>query len=50
MATIGCGFVCTLLVAEKIISEGVFQTIIISTVGAYIAGNTIESFKGKPDA
>lgn len=47
--TLGCGFVCTLLVVEKAISDVVFQYIILGTVGAYITGNTIESIKGRAE-
>jgi len=43
--TMGCGVVCTGLVIFKCISDGVFCTIILGTVGAYITGNVVEAKK-----
>lgn len=44
--TLGCGIVCTALVLFKVISDTVFATIILGTVGAYITGNTWEAISG----
>lgn len=38
--TLGCGAVCTLLVAFGRIEGAIFRDIILGTVAAYIAGNT----------
>ncbi len=48
--TVGCGFVCTLLVICGTISEQVFQYIIIGTVGAFITGNAWEGVRAKDEA
>jgi hypothetical protein len=37
--TVGCGVACTVLVWFTKISDQVFATIILGTVGAYIYGN-----------
>lgn len=37
--TVGCGVACTVLVWFAKISDGVFASIILGTVGAYIYGN-----------
>jgi hypothetical protein len=38
--TLGCGIVCTALVAFGHIEGAIFRDIILGTVAAYIAGNT----------
>jgi len=38
--TLGCGIVCTALVALGRIEGVIFRDIILGTVAAYIAGNT----------
>lgn len=43
--TMGCGVVCTALVWYGRISDEVFATVIIATVGAYIAGNSWQKVK-----
>lgn len=47
--TLGCGVACTLLVWFAKISDQVFATIILGTVGAYIGGNVWQK-KTQPDA
>lgn len=42
VATIGCGFACTVLVWFGKITPDVFQWTVISTVGAFIAGNVMQ--------
>ncbi len=48
--TLGCGIACTALVWFAKISDQVFATIIIATVGAYITGNVVQDVKSRPDA
>lgn len=43
--TIGCGAVCSILVAFAKIDSTAFASIIIATVGAFIAGDTYERVK-----
>lgn len=47
--TLGCGIACTLLVWFTKISDAVFATIILGTVGAYITGNVYQKSQ-QPDA
>jgi uncharacterized membrane protein YeaQ/YmgE (transglycosylase-associated protein family) len=47
--TLGCGVACTLLVWFTKISDAVFATIILGTVGAYITGNVYQKAQ-QPDA
>jgi hypothetical protein len=46
--TLGCGIACTLLVWFAKVSDQVFATIILGTVGAYIYGN-VQQKKGEQD-
>lgn len=41
----GCGMVCTGLVIFRVISEEVFATIILGTIGGYITGNLVQRIK-----
>jgi len=50
LLTVGCGIICTWLVHHKDISDTVFQYTILGTVGAFIAGNTVEAVKGLKNA
>jgi hypothetical protein len=43
--TLGCGMACTVLVWHGKVSDQIFRDIIIATVAAYIAGNTVEKVK-----
>ncbi|MBF8177798.1 hypothetical protein [Herminiimonas contaminans] len=45
LLTLGCGIVCTWLMWEGKITDVVFRDIIIGTVAAYIAGNTVQKVK-----
>lgn len=45
--TLGCGIVCTILVAHGKISDAIFRDIIMGTVGFYIAGNVYQKVKEK---
>lgn len=46
LLTVGCGLATTILVWYGKISDEVYATVIIATVGAYIAGNTMQKVKG----
>jgi len=48
----GCGIACTALVWFGKISDGIFATIVLGTVGAYITGNLAQRAmdKSKPEA
>lgn len=46
LLTVGCGIASTALVWFSKISDEVYATVIIATVGAYIAGNTVQKVKG----
>lgn len=46
LLTVGCGIASTVLVWFAKISDEVYATVIIATVGAYIAGNTVQKVKG----
>lgn len=50
LLTLGCGGVTALLCAFGKISDAVYATVIISTVGAYIGGNVVEAVRGKSEA
>lgn len=43
--TMGCGMACTVLVWYAKIDGNIFRDIVIATVAAYIAGNTIQKVK-----
>jgi hypothetical protein len=42
--TVGCGFMCTLLLVGGYITENTFQTIVLSTVAVFITGRTVTTF------
>lgn len=44
--TMGAGLMNTLLFATKLLSENGYITLTGMTVGAYLAANTIEGFRG----
>lgn len=46
LLAIGAGVVCTILVWYGKISDQVFATVVVATVAAYIAGNTVQKVKG----
>lgn len=48
LMTMGCGVACTTLVWFAKIDGAIFRDIIIATVAAYIAGNTIQKVKAQP--
>lgn len=43
--TVGCGLFTTMLTWYGKIDSGTYSTVIIATVGAYIAGNTYQKTK-----
>lgn len=45
LLTLGCGAVTAILCWFGKIDGGVYATVIIATVGAYIAGNTMQKSK-----
>ena len=45
LMTMGCGMACTVLVWFTKIDGSIFRDIVIATVAAYIAGNTIQKVK-----
>lgn len=45
LLTLGCGIASTALVWYGKISDDVFATVVIATVGAYIAGNVTQRIK-----
>jgi len=45
----GCGIATTALVWAGKIDGAVYATVVLGTVGAYIAGNTVQKVKGKPE-
>lgn len=49
LLTVGCGIATTALVWFAKISGEVYATVIIATVGAYIAGNTWQKVRVQPD-
>lgn len=48
LLTLGCGVATTVLTWHSKIDGGVFATVIIATVGAYIAGNVTQKIKQPP--
>lgn len=45
----GCGAVTSALTACGVISDEVYATVILGTIGAYIAGSTVQKVKaGEP--
>lgn len=47
LLTVGCGWVNTALLMGGYIDQSIFRDLIIATVAAYIAGNTIQKVKGE---
>lgn len=45
IATIGCGFVTTLLCWNGKISDDIYAMVILGTVGAFIAGDVVQKVK-----
>lgn len=45
LLTVGCSIVTTILCYKGAIDGGVYATVIIATVGAYITGSTIQKNK-----
>jgi len=50
VVTIGCGIVTSLLCWFDKIGGEVYATVIIATVGAFIAGEVTQHIKGNPNA
>lgn len=48
LMTMGCGIACTVLVWFAKIDGAIFRDIVIATVAVYIAGNTAQKIKAKP--
>lgn len=48
--TIGCGIATTMLCFCGKITGEIYATVTIATVGAFIAGKAVESFKGAGNA
>lgn len=48
--TLGCGAVTSLLCYLGKIDGAVYATVVLGTVGAYIAGNVAQKGKGEADA
>jgi hypothetical protein len=46
LLSVGCGVATTFLVWTGKIDGTVYATVVLGTVGAYIAGNTIQKVKG----
>lgn len=44
---VGSSIVCTYLIMNGFISEGIYRDLIIATVAVYIAGNTAQKMKGE---
>lgn len=45
LMSMGCGIACTALVYFGKIDGNIFRDVVVATVGAYIAGNTIQKIK-----
>jgi hypothetical protein len=43
LLSLGCGFVTTGLLVLGFITEGVWQVVILGTMGTFIAGNTVQN-------
>ena len=48
--TVGCGLVSTIVLACRLIGEASYVTLILASVGAYIAGNTTQAIKAGKSA
>jgi len=49
LLSVGCALVTTILTAFEKIDGATYAAVILGTVGAYIAGNTVQKVKGAPD-
>ena len=45
LITLGCGAMTSLLTYLKVLDSTAYTTVILGTVGAYIAGNTVQKVK-----
>lgn len=50
MLTVGCGLVTTALTWFGKIDGGTYATVVLGTVGAFIAANAVQAFKPQPPA
>lgn len=49
LLAVGCGAITSVLCWYGKISDVVYATVVLGTVGGFITGNVIESVKGKGD-